>query len=293
MPATHTQGESVYVPTRDGRHLHAKVLTAQRPAAPANFAEQAATVVFEAGVAADRSTWARVQPSVAEHARAVVYDRSGLGRSAPDPEGRTLSRMAADLNEVLDHAAPGPVVLVGHSAGGLIVRRAAAERPDRIAGLLLVDPFDEAADVVFSTSYRRMSWIAPRVAGLLARTGLLPRLHQQLLASMPEDVRAELRREGFTAQAMATWTSTNRTLFDELAGWRTARPDLQHLPLTVISGTRPGDGMNRATRAAANAGHAQRAACCPEGRQVLAEQSAHNVPLTEPGLIVNEVLRLL
>ncbi|WP_414940225.1 alpha/beta fold hydrolase [Amycolatopsis sp. cmx-11-51] len=39
--------------------------------------------------------------------------------------------MADDLDDVLDHFGPGLYVLAGHSAGGPIVRLAAARRPDR------------------------------------------------------------------------------------------------------------------------------------------------------------------
>ncbi|MFJ7242872.1 alpha/beta fold hydrolase [Streptomyces olivaceus] len=70
-----------------------------------------------------------LQPAVAPHARAVAYDRSGLGRSTPDPAGRTLARMADDLGALLDHFGPGPFLLVGHSAGGPLVRLAASRAP--------------------------------------------------------------------------------------------------------------------------------------------------------------------
>ncbi|MEU5844863.1 alpha/beta fold hydrolase [Saccharopolyspora shandongensis] len=90
--AQHTQGESDWVPTQDGRRLHAMVLPGPPDAATP-------TVVFEAGSGASRSSWATVQPEVARHARAIVYDRSGLGRSAPDRSNRTLRRMADDLTE--------------------------------------------------------------------------------------------------------------------------------------------------------------------------------------------------
>ena len=56
--------------------------------------------MFEAGAGATRSSWALVQPLVAAFAHAVVYDRSGMGRSAPDPVSRTMQRMADDLDEV-------------------------------------------------------------------------------------------------------------------------------------------------------------------------------------------------
>ena len=74
---------------------------------------------------------------------AVVYDRSGLGRSPADPKSRTLHRLASDL---LDHLGHGPFVLVAHSWGGPIVRVAAAASPGRVAGLVLVDQTDEGCD---------------------------------------------------------------------------------------------------------------------------------------------------
>ncbi|HCU78777.1 MAG TPA: alpha/beta hydrolase, partial [Microbacterium sp.] len=60
-----------------------------------------------------------MQTRVAAFTRAVVYDRAGLGRSAPDSAGRTLDRMADDLNDLLDGLEPSSgFVQVGHSAGG-------------------------------------------------------------------------------------------------------------------------------------------------------------------------------
>ncbi|MGW0182360.1 alpha/beta fold hydrolase, partial [Nocardia sp. NPDC003345] len=114
----HTQGTPEWVTTRDGRRLYSMVL-------PGPAEGGGATVVFEAGAAATRSSWGLVQPGVGRFTRAVVYDRSGLGASPADPGGRDLDRMATDLVDVLDHFGDGPFVLVGHSAGGPLVRLAA------------------------------------------------------------------------------------------------------------------------------------------------------------------------
>ena len=83
--AGHTQGESTWVRTPDGRELHAMVL-------PGPDQAQAPTIVFESGAAVNRSLWALVQPLVGEWAWAIVYDRSGYGRSAPDPHSCSRSR---------------------------------------------------------------------------------------------------------------------------------------------------------------------------------------------------------
>jgi pimeloyl-ACP methyl ester carboxylesterase len=282
MQATHTQGASTPVPTRDGRTLHAAVLPG-----PAD----APTVVFEAGGAAGRSSWALVQPPVARFARAVAYDRSGLGRSAPDPAGRTLDRMADDLNDVLDHLEPGPFVLVGHSAGGPIVRLAAARRPDRVLGLVLVDPTDEAADVLFTPAFRRRERLATRAGIAAARVGLLRWAFRSQLDLVPADVAADMRREAFGVQVMRTNAAMVATFLDDLHAWRDDPPDLGTIPVTVISGARPGDGLSAADRTAANASHAVRARHSAAGRHVLAQRSGHYAPLTDADLVVAEIRR--
>ena len=290
MSAQHTQGRAEWVPTHDGRRLYAMVL----PVSDTDSArrDEVPTVVFEAGAAASRSSWAAVQPGVGRFARAIVYDRSGLGRSGPDPAGRTLVRMADDLGDLLDHFAPGPFILVGHSAGGPIVRLAAANRLDRIAGLVLVDPTDEAAQMLFTSRFRRMERTMIRAGTVLARLRLLHLLYPGILRAAPPDVRDDLRREAFTPQVIATSAAANRTFLDELSAWREQPPELDAIPVTVISGSRAGDGMNAALRAEANASHAHRAAQSPNGRHVIAEHSSHYVPLTDPGVIIEEIRRL-
>lgn len=273
--------------TRDGRKLHAMV----RPGPESGTS--APTVVFESGAAVSRSAWALIQPAVSPWARAIVYDRSGLGRSAPDNDSRTLARMAEDLGEVLDHFGPGPYVLVGHSAGGPIVRAAAAAKPDRIAGLVLVDPTDEAADMLFGPAFRRMERIAIKVMTLLARTKLMGLVFRSTITPLPADAQRDMRREGFTVQVTRTQAAQARTFLDELFAFRDNPPELGDIPVTVISGKLTGGGMNATARAAANASHAHRAAQSPRGRHVIAEKSGHYVTLTDPELVVAEIRRLL
>src|SRR4051794_14464315 len=77
-------------------------------------------------------------------ARLVFYDQRGHGDSGRgDAAHATVDQLAADLESVLDARVPrGPVVLVGHSMGGMTVLTLAQRRPElfgtRIAGVALV-----------------------------------------------------------------------------------------------------------------------------------------------------------
>lgn len=295
MPSTsnsapHIQGHTEWVPTRDGRKLHALVLPG--PHESGLGAASLPTVVFEAGAAATRSSWALVQPAVGTWTRAIVYDRAGLGRSPADPTSRTMRRMADDLTDLLDHFGPGPYVLVGHSAGGPLVRLAAADRLDRIRGLVLVDPSDEGADILFSPLFRRAERAAIAVNLLLARLRLLGVVYRSAAAPLPEEARLDMKRDGFSVGLVKTHRAQARTFLGELATFRNTPPALGDVPITLISGALPGNGMNQSTRHAANASHAASAAKSPHGKHVIALNSGHYVPLTDPALIAEEI-RLL
>ena len=98
-------------------------------------------VLFEAGIAASSLSWALVQPAVARFTRACAYDRAGLAWSDPPSSPRTFTQIVDELARVLAQVGGRErYVLVGHSFGSFVVRGYAARYPDRVIGLVLVDP---------------------------------------------------------------------------------------------------------------------------------------------------------
>lgn len=284
--AAASQGKAGTVRTGDERELFHQVLDGPNGAA-------APTVVFESGMAASRSFWGLVQPLVARRARAVVYDRSGLGRSPPDGQARTVERMAADLNDLLDALGPGPFILVAHSGGGPIVRAATVVRPERVAGLVLADATDEGCVPIFRRSFRCLEKLAHHASCLLARLGLLEACYRKSLEPLPEDVRRDLHREAFSMDVMRTRGAELSGLVEAMGTWRDASPIMPDIPLTLISGARPDPGMSTRLREAMNAAHRSRAEQSLRGRHVLAHRSGHGLILTEPELVAQEVFRQL
>ena len=102
------------------------------------------TVVFAHGFTARLVEWDLQRAALRDRARLVFFDQRGHGRSACTPlPDATIGRTGRDLGEVLDATTPtGPVVLAGHSMGGMSVMALARQRPelfgDRVVGVFLL-----------------------------------------------------------------------------------------------------------------------------------------------------------
>ena len=111
----------------------------------------APAVVFVSGAWDNTMAWRRVQGPASRLSRACSYDRAGLGFSDPAARPSTARNAVDDLKNLLDAASvEKPVVLVGHSAGGLYAMLFTALYPDRVAGVVLVDPSDPEANNNFA-----------------------------------------------------------------------------------------------------------------------------------------------
>src|SRR3989442_5860857 len=145
------------------------------------------TVILENGLGGSGLVgWSFVQPEVAKFSRVCSYDRAGTGYSDPGPWPRTARRIAHELAQLLDRTGiSGPLVLVGASIGGLLVRVFASEHGERVVGLVLVDASHEDQEV-------RVPRIAPLVP-LLSSAGVF-RLLDVSFGGAPESLPPSVRR---------------------------------------------------------------------------------------------------
>jgi pimeloyl-ACP methyl ester carboxylesterase len=221
-----------------GRRLHVNVAGQGRP-----------VVVLEAGIAASSLSWALVFKKVAEFTTVVTYDRAGFGWSDPAPHGCTALDYARDLALVLGKAEiPGPLLLVGHSFGALIVRIFEQTYPGRAAGLVLVDPVCRAEWREAGEARKRMlarGVLLSRRGALLAQLGVV-RLALKLLMSGSSTIPKFLARvsagqgAGVTERLTGEVRKMPRELWPAVAAhWSEARcframaDSLESLPVSV------------------------------------------------------------
>ena len=165
------------------------------------------TVILEPGGGASSSDMAWVAPAVAQHTRVCVYDRAGRGWSDPVDGPQDGAAIAADLHTLLQRArVPGPYVLAGHSFGGLYVQIFAAQFPDQVAGLVLLDstaPEPGPAQPTGTDPFH----VVDRVAAVSAASAHLGagRLQNPFsYTTLPPRARAEARATSSTAKHVAS-----------------------------------------------------------------------------------------
>lgn len=272
-------------------------------------------VILESGIAASSLSWAAVQPAVAAFTRVCAYDRAGLAWSDAPSSPRSFDRIVAELAAVLAHVAPRePLVLVGHSFGSFVVRGYAAAHPDRIAGLVLVDPPLEWLTVTSDRARMlRGARHLARLGALLAHVGVVRaclallaggapgvprrfvRVFGQRTAGTLERLVGEVRKlpPAVHPVVQALWCQPKcfLSMADHLRALERDRDAIAaavpggELPVTVISrGSAPPEEVEA---------HRRLAGSSANGRHVVASKSAHWIQFDEPALIVSAVEELV
>ena len=272
-------------------------------------------VLFEAGIAASSLSWALVQPAVARFTRACAYDRAGLAWSDPPSSPRSFTQIVDELARVLAQVGGREqYVLVGHSFGSFVVRGYAARYPDRVIGLVLVDPPTEwlAMTPQRLRTIRRGRRLS-HVGALLAEVGVVraclslltggapgaPRRFVKVLGptasrtlerlvgevrKLPADVHPMVQEAWCQPKCFRSMAAHMRVLETEGAEIEALLPP-PSIPTVVIS-----SGNNTAERIEE---HRALASASVTARHVVASRSTHWVQFDEPELIVDAVRALI
>jgi pimeloyl-ACP methyl ester carboxylesterase len=193
----------------------------------------AVTVVFESGFGQGASVWKDTIADLGADCTCIAYARAGLGKSGTDGAPKTIEQHLQDLAAVMDKLAPDrKVVLVGHSYGGLLATEFARRYPQRLLGLVLVDPATMGQRHVFMQADRErvladdktlLSMLPPNMAAdyklLIAQldsdTAATPRSLPDLPVALLTSTQVAAEPFVFeeTAQGKALWKREHAELF--------------------------------------------------------------------------------
>ena len=99
------------------------------------------TLVLEGGEGATSSALEPIRAAYDADHRVCAYDRANVGMSGTAPTPRAADSLVEDLHGLLEAAeVPGPYLLVGTSAGGMLVQAHAAAYPKDVAGVVALNP---------------------------------------------------------------------------------------------------------------------------------------------------------
>ena len=109
------------------------------PPTPSHFAfGHGPDIVIVHGLGSTGQDWLPTARRLARNYRVTLVDLPGHGLAAM-PQPFSLEQATAALDRALSETASGPVILVGHSLGGLVAAQEALDHPERVRGLLLVE----------------------------------------------------------------------------------------------------------------------------------------------------------
>jgi pimeloyl-ACP methyl ester carboxylesterase len=255
------------------------------------------TVVLLHGWTLDHRLWRRqiaeLPSRVGAPVRILAMDLRGHGRSsAPSRKAATLDRLADDLADVLQQRVPdGPVVLVGHSLGGMTIleyaHRHSHQFTARVAGVALLST---TAEGHAHTTYGLPAGIAQLMrrleiggAALLARSGPW-RPHRALMPAFGPALRWLVFGDRVDADAIRlTAAMVSRVSLRCIGGFRpavaamdrvTALQALREVPVVVMVGSR-----DRLTPLACTE---TITAALPQARRLVIDSCGHMLPLECP-----------
>jgi pimeloyl-ACP methyl ester carboxylesterase len=100
---------------------------------------QGPTFVLVHGLGGSHINWFSVAPGLAERGRVLALDLAGFGRTPPEGRRSTIGANRRLLHRFIEATGVGPAILIGNSMGGAISAIEAADEPEVVAGLVLVD----------------------------------------------------------------------------------------------------------------------------------------------------------
>ncbi|MGG0122741.1 alpha/beta hydrolase [Bacillus paranthracis] len=98
------------------------------------------TVVIQTGMTCSFYDWLPIIEKLSQHFTVVSYHRPGYGKSELGNDSRTIRQVTKELHMLLQKLAiHEPIILIGHSYGGLCAQHFTMLHEDKLQALILVD----------------------------------------------------------------------------------------------------------------------------------------------------------
>jgi pimeloyl-ACP methyl ester carboxylesterase len=301
------------VEVEHGRHLNVFCTGAGSP-----------TVILEAGGGDDSSSFRSVQRGLSAFTRICAYDRAGVGFSDPAPWPSTAVNTVTDLHRLVQAISPNhPVILVGHSDGGLYVPLYAATYPKDVTGMVLIDPFTVGADKLATallTPRQRDDWYASdnrdisdaRKCLELAKAGELARPEAQKSSCLdnppsPDAARHKVLNEQLARKSeqevllsamIDTYPAPGPGMSSAELALQTANPNFGNTPLILLTaGEEEQTALPKQTRAAIaeawKKNNEELAARSSRGSNRVVPNTHHYIQKEQPGAVIDAVHQVI
>jgi pimeloyl-ACP methyl ester carboxylesterase len=169
--------------------LRHKVADLDGPVHYLDFGGAGAPVLMVHGLAGSAINWMSVGPQIARTNRALAIDLAGFGQTPLLNRSATVGANTQLVHEFITHVIGEPVTIIGNSMGGHISILEAADHPESITSMVLVDP------AIPGTHVTRPQ---PAMLGVIAALSV-PGLAQTLLDRQSRTLGAE----GLVARGLA------------------------------------------------------------------------------------------
>jgi pimeloyl-ACP methyl ester carboxylesterase len=208
--------------------------------------------------------WDRVASRLRERGAVVATPTlSGLGGEAAQADLETgLRTHVDDVLRALEGLSGEPVILVGHSYAGLVVREAADRRPERVEKIVLIEGW--AGPNGSSLLSLAPDWFADGIRQAAGASGLIPPPHPAVFGII-ETPHVEWLQTRLRSQPLATFSEATRLTgaVDEIPGVGIyCRP--QNFPFAEIA-----DGL---------------------GYELIGVDGPHDLMVSDPGVVAEQLL---
>jgi len=222
-------------------------------------------VIFESGLGETLQGWKTVQDSISKTTTTLSYDRIGLGKSSTTEKPRSLGNLVTELNSFLEkEKIEGPFILVGHSLGGFIIRKFQNTYPEKVLGLIMVDPSHE---LLFETIYASK----PKEQADMMRNGM-----KGYYANRPIAVQNEFKELSAAQKEMKTILLPKNLPITILASYQTPPPPFSPEDIKIKK-----ELFNNWITIA------------PQAKLIITTESGHYIHYSEPQIVIGAIKEMV